>query len=203
MMPKVLAAVGVLAALASAVHAAERTPVMKPNEVMRGSFTQERYLEGFKEPLRSSGKFALSPERGIVWRVEAPFPLVTVITPLGLTQESEGKTLMQLSGARAGGLFGITKMLNQVLIGDWSELEREFEVTVVEEPAGWHVEATPRDATMRSIIAHISLAGTRLAAERVEIRRSGGDYDRLVFSGQTIVSQFSDEDQALLARAGR
>jgi len=190
------------AVLSGSAAAVERQPIMGPSEVLRGSFEQERHLEGFREPLRSSGVFSLSPQGGIIWRVETPFPIVTVITPAGLIQESEGVTLTQLPGARMQGLFGITNILNNVLIGDWSALNAEFEVATSEEQGGWRIEAKPREAFLRSLIAQISISGVRFA-DRVEIRRPGGDFDRLIFRDQSIAPQFNDDEKLLLSRVAR
>ena len=55
-------------------------------EVLRGRFTQQRFLQGFNAPLTSSGSFIVAPGRGIVWRGETPFAIVTVMGPGGLVQ---------------------------------------------------------------------------------------------------------------------
>ena len=59
-------------------------------EVLRGRFTQQRFLQGFNAPLISSGSFIVAPGRGIVWRGEAPFAIVTVMGPGGLVQRVAG-----------------------------------------------------------------------------------------------------------------
>ncbi len=51
------------------------------DEVLRGSFAQQRQLSGFKTPLRTEGRFVLAPVRGLIWQAEKPFAVTTVITP--------------------------------------------------------------------------------------------------------------------------
>ena len=46
---------------------------------LRGTFEQEKQLQGFRNPLRSRGTFLLLRERGIAWDTTAPFPSSTVL----------------------------------------------------------------------------------------------------------------------------
>ena len=51
--------------------------------VLRGDFTQEKQVAGFKNPLRSNGRFLLARHKGVVWTTTAPFPSEIVITASG------------------------------------------------------------------------------------------------------------------------
>jgi hypothetical protein len=195
---------GTLVALTTVLCRAEGPPaILAPGEVLRGAFVQERHLQGFREPLRSEGRFVLSPERGLIWRVETPIEVVTVITPDGMLQSSEGATIARVPAARIPMLAWLRTVLNGVLAGDWTALEREFAVERHREASGWRVELVPRNAGPALAIRSVTVAGARFA-ERVEIRRDGGDTDRLAFRDQSVSARPpSDEEAALLASAGR
>src|SRR5215475_1777275 len=59
----------------------EGTARLREGQILRGHFEQERHLEGFQAPVKSTGTFLLVPGRGLVWRTEAPFAVTTVISP--------------------------------------------------------------------------------------------------------------------------
>src|SRR5690606_25969139 len=66
------------------VTAAADEPRLVAGQRLEGSFVQERHLQGFKAPLRSVGHFTLVPGKGMLWRGEAPFRTVAVITEDGI-----------------------------------------------------------------------------------------------------------------------
>src|SRR5262245_58062566 len=55
-----------------AAPAIEVTP-LAPGQILRGRFEQQRFLQGFQAPLKSSGTFVLSPGLGLIWKTEQPF----------------------------------------------------------------------------------------------------------------------------------
>ena len=84
---KILRAFVLLFALLSAamlpVQAADgdgvRARLAKP-AVLRGQFEQQKQLQGFRNPLKSSGDFLLLRDRGIAWNTRLPFASSTRLT---------------------------------------------------------------------------------------------------------------------------
>src|SRR5688572_2926077 len=54
----------------SAAMSQAQTLTLAGGEVLRGRFTQQRFLQGFNAPLTSTGSFILAPGRGVLWRAE-------------------------------------------------------------------------------------------------------------------------------------
>ncbi|PAL02656.1 outer membrane lipoprotein carrier protein LolA, partial [Staphylococcus hominis] len=61
----------VLAAPAASVDLVKQR-VAKVN-VLRGEFSQDKQVSGFKNPLRSQGRFVLAQDRGVIWTTLKPF----------------------------------------------------------------------------------------------------------------------------------
>lgn len=158
-----------------------------PGEVLRGGFVQERHLKGFNAPLRSDGHFVLVPGRGLIWRVEKPFAITTVITSAGLVQQVGGSETMRLAAARLPFLSHLYNMLGGALGGDWHALETDFLVERSGDPAHWQVRLTPRkaDDTLAMPFAAIVAEGGRFV-ETVEMTKPDGDADVLRFVDQVL-----------------
>ncbi len=184
------------------VIAQEPEITIAAGEVLRGRFVQERVLAGFDAPLRSEGRFAFSTERGLIWRTERPFSIVTAISSGGLIQKSGGTEVLRLPAARMPALARMFDLIRGALVGDWRALEQHFLVRKHASNDGWRVTLEPRDASAAPFES-VEIAGGRFA-ERIEIRKPGGDVDRLRFSHQALSSvPFTPDELALLDGSGR
>ena len=194
----------VLIALCSSPGSAADAPAfLAKGEVLRGAFDQERHLAGFAAPLRSSGHFVLSPDRGLIWQVETPFPIVTVITPIGLIQRAGGAVIMNMAASRMPMAGPLRTMLTGMLSGEWTKLGDQFAVTRSGTDAGWRVELKPRAGARDMMIDSMTVVGARFA-EQVKILRPGGDSESLTFRDQKIsAGPLSQDELALLNSAGK
>jgi hypothetical protein len=43
-------------------------------DVLRGQFSQEKQVSGFRNPLRSQGRFVVARQHGVIWTTLKPFP---------------------------------------------------------------------------------------------------------------------------------
>lgn len=170
--------------------------------VLRGKFTQDRTVVGFKKPLHSEGHFTISPTQGILWQVEKPFATTTVITSRGLTQQIDGTKTTDIPASRIPFLTHLYEMIGGVLEGKWSSLEHDFTIKRTGDSTQWQVELTPihtGDPAMP--IKKINVRG-REFAERTILTRNDGSTDTLLFLGQKITkSPLSAAEQALFATA--
>jgi hypothetical protein len=159
-------------------------------DLLSGQFTMERHLAGFGQPLTSTGSFHLSPAKGLIWAVEAPFPSVTVVTGAGISQGIGIGQLSHLDGSERAVPF--VTLIGAVLSGDWNALEDSFSVTTeTGEKAGgntnWQAILTPRpNGTLSNQIEAIKARGGRVV-EAVTLRRTGGDWDAITLTDQSIM----------------
>jgi len=192
------AAVLVLAATASAD---EFPPTIAMDGILRGTFSQERHLAGFKAPLRSEGSFVLAPERGLIWRVEKPFPTVTIVTPAGLIQKSNGTELVRLSASHAPQFTIVYRLIEKSLQGDWQGLRDRYEVRTGRDGEKWRVDLKPRDGAGSGVpFETADITGGRFV-ETVALHKAGGDVDLMRFAGQALSSGPLHPDEATLFAA--
>lgn len=175
---------------------------LRPGQVLRGQFTQERSLAGFAHPLQSSGDFVLAPGRGLIWRTTHPFVIVTVMTAAGLVQTVNGAETTHLAAAQLPFLAKLYTLLGGALSGDWQVLDTQFNTTRRGDAQHWELDLVPRGGGDPHSVPFraITLRGGRFV-EDVRISRGDGDSDHLVFSGQVLGSALSDAERTLLRQA--
>jgi hypothetical protein len=187
-------------ALASAAIAQPAQP-LRSGEALTGRFVEERHLAGLAAPLRSEGSFVLAVGKGLIWRGEKPFAIVTVITGAGIVQTVEGKEVQRLPATRLPFLDRFYQMLSGALAGDWTALEQDFSVERQDAQRPWKIVLRPlhKDDPVATQLQSITVSGDTLA-EAVEIRRANGDWEELAFHDQALsASPLAPEDARLLA----
>ncbi len=154
-------------------------------EVLLGRFTQQRYLQGFNAPLASTGSFILAPERGLIWRGETPFAVLTAMGTGGLVQRVVGGATTRYTAAKLPLLAQLYEVFSAALEGDWAKLNSIFEVERKGTPAEWQVMLIPRKKDGGMALQHVSVRGGRFV-NGVEVARVNGDRDAIEFSGQVV-----------------
>jgi hypothetical protein len=143
--------------------------------VVRGTFEQLKTVNGFKQPLRSSGDFVVARGRGIVWHVLRPYESLLVVKPDSLqSRGSDGKVTTQMRAQDEPVLRTVNAMLFAVMSADLAELSRHFEVTGQVVAKGWSLHLVPRDPTLAQWLASVDLQGSQFVQE-VKLREARGD----------------------------
>ncbi len=193
-----------MAMTVAALPALAADPIaLKPGELLRGRFIQERFLTGFDKPVRSEGSFVLAPGHGLIWRGETPFPVITAIAPAGIVQSVGGTETMRLSAAKLPFLARLHAIMGGAMAGDWQSLESEFAVSREAKGATTMVTLTPLRADAGQPVKSITARVGRFV-EEVDVVKPNGDHDRLRFSDQAIATAPpTAEEAAILATAAR
>ena len=189
-------------ALAGPAEAQEMRPrVLRPGEQLRGQFTQERRLQGFARPLRSTGDFLLLPGRGLIWRSRQPFASTLVISPGGILQLLDGREAMRLPAARAPGLGRFYEVLAGAMSGDPSHLGQVFSVAWQADATQWQLALAPlrADDPALASIAGITVSGAQVV-EAVTVRKANGDEDLMRFHDQSLGPAAPDAAEEALLR---
>jgi len=196
----VIRAVAFLLALVAAAGAwaagpADPTAIVGPGEVLRGQFDQQRILAGLSAPIKSRGRFVLAPGKGLIWRVDAPFEIVTVVTPAGLRQDVSGGETARISADRLPFLRDLFDLLGGSLAGEWPALERRFRLTRDGDAASWTVVLEPLSRDVPGMpFESITLKGGKFV-EQVDMAKPNGDRDLLVFTGQAVAAGAPTADE--------
>lgn len=169
----------------------ERTPVL------RGTFTQEKQVEGFRNPLRSSGRFVLAAERGLLWETLAPFPSEVVLTQARIaSRQPDGSWRVEADAARQPGLAAINATFFALMAGDAAALSSRFDGEATLLPEGrWQLALTPKPGPLAQAFATLQIEGARFV-EKVTLDDTQGDQTRIAFDGFTTEPQTLTSDEA-------
>ena len=151
--------------------------------VLRGDFTQEKRVAGFRNPLRSQGRFVLARDRGVVWSTSKPFPSEMVVTRERIySVQRDGSRRIELDGSKQPAMRGVNQMLLALVAGDMQAMAARFDAKASALPGqGWALTLTPKTAALRKAFARIELQGDRYV-RKATIVEAGGDTTMLAFS---------------------
>lgn len=157
------------------------------DEYLGGEFRLDRYLNGFDQPLVSSGAFTLSPKDGLVWQNKEPFPDTTIMTDRGIMRMlDDGSREVIASGAQ---FHQFIALISAVLAGNWDALSGHFTLSEIPpenavSTSSWQVELTPlANLPIAGQIAKITASGDQFV-EHVTIKKPSGDYDEITLRNQ-------------------
>ncbi len=168
-------------------------------ELLRGQFVQARQVQGFRQPLRSSGRFVLAREQGVLWLTEKPFPSSLSVTPRGLVAENGGQ-VRRIDTDKEPGLRAVNALLSDLLGGELARLARDFSIEVAHEDAdGWRLKLTPRGEPLSRVFDAIALQGADVV-ESVSLIEGNGDVTDIAFSQLAKEPALSDAEAQRLAQ---
>lgn len=144
-------------------------------DVVRGHFTQKKYLAELDKPLTSQGEFVLARGHGLIWRVKKPFQTTLVITNDALVQRHDGQTVKRLSQAERPGLKIVTGIMLAIFSADFDQLKDHF-IPKFEQTAdqGWQLVLTPKTEAIARMVRQIRISGRR-QIRRIVIEKPGGN----------------------------
>ena len=178
-----------LAAVAPAIAATDVEAVKQrvaKVDVLRGEFTQEKQVAGFKNPLRSQGRFVLAQDHGVIWTTLKPFPSEVVVTrDRILSRQSDGSSRVELDGRQQPAMRSVNAIMFALMSGDAQALSAQFTVKVEVLPGNaWKMQLTPRSAMLGKVFAQLTLSGDRYVRE-VQINEANQDVTRIHFAGMS------------------
>ena len=160
-----------------------RARLAKP-AVLRGQFEQQKQLQGFRNPLKSSGDFLLLRDRGIAWNTRLPFASSTRLTRRKLLATMpDGSTQVLVDASASPAMAAVNALLMALVAGDLDALATRFTLKEALRADGcWSLTLQPRDAALKQAFSRIVLDGDRYV-RGVEIVEPAGDRTRIRFSG--------------------
>jgi len=154
--------------------------------VLRGEFSQDKQVAGFRNPLRSQGRFVLAQDRGVIWTTLRPFPSEVVVTrDRILSRQSDGSSRVELDGRQQPAMRSVNAIMFALMSGDAQALSAQFAVKVEALPEnGWRMQLTPRSPMLAKVFSALSLSGDRYVRE-VQITEANQDVTRIHFSAMS------------------
>ncbi len=118
---------------------------LKPGQALIGRFIHEHPVKGFDQPMRTEGRFLLSPGKQIVWAIEKPMATTTTLSNGRLVQSVGNLALLEITSEQMPFLSEVEGQILAALSGDWKKLEKDFIVARKAEGEKWVVAITPRE----------------------------------------------------------
>jgi len=155
-------------------------------DVLRGEFTQEKQVAGFRNPLRSQGRFVLAQQHGVIWTTLKPFPSEVVVTrDRILSRQRDGSSRVEMDGRQQPAMRSVNAIMFALMSGDAQALSAQFTVKVEVLPGNaWKMQLTPRSAMLGKVFAQLTLSGDRYVRE-VQINEANQDVTRIHFAGMS------------------
>jgi hypothetical protein len=184
MMDRRLFCAGLGATMLAPAHASEAPPALlrevrqrlASEPVVRGSFEQHKTVKGFRKPLVSSGEFAVSRHKGVLWRTLTPFASTLVVTrDRVLARQADGSVARALNAADEPAVRMISETLFGVMAADLAVLGQRFRIEgdlVGRE--GWRLVLLPRDPALARWLQRGELEGDRYLRS-VALHEGSGD----------------------------
>lgn len=148
--------------------------------LLRGRFEQDKALQGFAQPLKSTGDYLLLRGKGLLWRTAKPFASQLVVTRDAI--RSEGAGAFRLDAQREPAVRLITTLLLALLDGNLAALQAQFELTG-RDGANWKAELTPKAPALAKLFTRIELEGDS-QVRRIRLLETQGDSTLIRFAEQ-------------------
>jgi hypothetical protein len=174
-----------------------RTQLVQP-AVLRGQFEQNKLVNGFKKPLRSSGDFLVARNRGVLWNTRAPFSSQLRLTRNEIVATQDGQIAFRLNASKEPSVRMINSLMFSLLSGEVGELQRQFRLSGSSSPTGWKLQLIPLQAGLAKVMSQITLSGDKFV-RNIEISEASGDKTRIHFLAQTTTqNRLTPQEDALL-----
>jgi hypothetical protein len=138
-------------------------------------FVEYRFSHLLKKPLRSSGTLEYRADGLMVRNVVAPVRETTEVDGEQLRIARAGKPARTLSLQRAPQLRLLLGSFRALLQGRLTPLQKDFEVTLVEDGPRWKLTLAPRDAALARHLARIDVHGLADQPACLEALEPDGD----------------------------
>lgn len=149
--------------------------------VMCGDFEQIKTLVGLQHPVRSTGRFCVMTERGVLWSTRAPFPSTLRLTREEIVESQGDQITSRLAVSQEPGVGIISGLLFSVLGGDLKQLQDNFDIDAAAQSTTWRAHLVPKEDGMRRVIRGIQLSGGEFI-RHVTILEASGDRTDIAFT---------------------
>ncbi|WP_137937806.1 outer membrane lipoprotein carrier protein LolA [Chitinivorax sp. B] len=165
-------------------------------DVLCGVFNQAKTLQGLKKPVKSSGRFCMISNKGVLWRTQQPFTSNLKLTRDEIV-ESQGEQVTKVLNARQEPTVRlINSLLFSLMNGDLQQLENSFHITTQAGGKGWQATLIPKSGNgIDRVVRQITLNGAS-HVQQIQLSESGGDRTDIVFSAMTLGRGALQADEA-------
>lgn len=143
-------------------------------QVLRGRFSQRKFLREIPRPLTCAGEFLLVRDLGVWWHAQTPLDSVLTLTPGGLAQVDAGTPTPSIGSLRQPGPEIAAGIFFALFALDIDTLARSFDLFATQSAAHWQLGLRPRDAALAALFRQATLSGGE-QVEQVTLFEAAGD----------------------------
>ncbi len=164
-------------AFAPAAHAIDMTSLMTllaQTKEGKATFTEERHVNGFDAPMRTSGDLTFKAPDIFERRTLSPSRESMLVNGNQMTL-ARGSTRRSMALDAAPEAAAIVGAIRGTLTGNAATLERHFRVGLSGRADEWLLDLQPLDAQLQATVRNVQLRGRKGAVGTVEIWFASGD----------------------------
>ncbi len=168
---------------------------LKSSGVMRGAFTQKKFLKELPQPLVSGGEFIVARSLGVDWHTQKPFDATVVLTPTAMIQRGADGSSKRVSSDQQPGLRAVGDVFDALFTLDIAKLGETFEL--FGEPAekgGWNLGLVPREAAFAKVMNRILITGSSQPS-KIVLFEGSGDRTEIEFGKVTTQADVAEADR--------
>jgi hypothetical protein len=170
--------------------------LVKPT-VMCGRFEQKKQLVGLKNAVRSSGRFCVVADKGVLWRTLQPFPNTLRLTRDEIVQLRGDQVALRLEAKKEPTVRLINTVLFALLAADLRQLEELFEIDGSVQNNAWSVTLKAREPGLLRAIGSIAVKGGAYV-KSITIDEPSGDRTSIDFVAIETGDGVMNDDEAKL-----
>jgi hypothetical protein len=185
----------------SAVQAVLSAPAreLSRSPVLRGHFSQRKFLRELPTPLTSTGDFLFARDLGISWHTRVPFDSEFLLSRDGMLQKDGGSVAMQMSANQQPALQIALRLFVGLFSLDVDALAADFELYGLKKGDHWQLGLKPKNAAMAAVFEQALIDGAA-RVESVEMRDASGDRTLIGISDLQTAAAPTAEDRQHFAR---
>ena len=166
--------------------------------IVKGNFSQEKYLNRFDRSLLSSGNFIIAAEKGMVWETLQPFPS-TMILGKGFIMQSRPDGRKSILGNQGNETFTqMANLISSVFSGHSQGLLENFEVYFLGSVSNWNMGLRPRDSIIASFVMKITMTGDS-AIRSIRIFEPNGDVVTYTLSNPSYPTALNENEETFFS----
>lgn len=168
---------------------------LKSAALLRGTFTQKKFLKELPQPLQSNGEFVVARGLGVDWHTLKPFDATIVLTPQAMIQRGADGSSKRVAADQQPGLRAVGDVFDALFSLDLAKLGESFQL--FGEASGkdaWTLGLVPREAAFAKLIERIVVSGSTQPAHIVLLEASG-DRTEIDFGTVSTQREIGDADR--------
>lgn len=162
------------AASARALQLADVMGLLAQRRHVEATFTEERFISGFDQPLRASGTLSFSAPNDFTRRTLQPSSEAMIVEGQRVTLERGGR-VRRLGLDDIPEVAALVAAVRGTLSGDAATLRHYFEPTVSGSTANWSIRLKPLEQRLRDAVQQLRIDGDGSEVRSVEVVLADGD----------------------------